>query len=76
MPARVRALSPGYQLRSRALRKGVFGGHRGWLVIGAIVWAPRVMRKLLGRNPEYVATVRMDPATGMQAVTIPRRSKR
>ncbi len=59
--ARSRLLSPTVALRRNALYKGLLGGQRGWLAIGAVVWAPRLLKKALGRTEQVVATERLEP---------------
>jgi hypothetical protein len=60
-------LSPTAFLRRGALYKGVFGGSRGWMVVGAALWGPRLLRRTLGRKEEILATERL---VGGQAVRI------
>lgn len=67
MARRPRALSPTAALRRNALYKGLLGGRRGWMAIGAVVWAPRLLKKALGRTEQVVATERLEPG---QAVRI------
>ena len=54
-----RLLSPTALLRRNALYKGVFGGSRGWVVVGAFMWGPRVCRRLFGKTEEIVAIERL-----------------
>jgi hypothetical protein len=49
------------------------------LAIGAVLWAPRVVKRLLGRNEEVLATETLKPGQGIVLQTIPpvtRRQKR
>lgn len=43
-------------VRRNALKKGLFGGNRVWLGIGAFVWGRKFVKKTFGRNEEYVTT--------------------
>ena len=52
-------LSPTAFLRRSALYKGVFGGQRGWMVVGAILWGPKLMKRFLGKNEEVLATEKL-----------------
>ncbi|MDO8362323.1 MAG: hypothetical protein Q7V88_05465 [Actinomycetota bacterium] len=52
-------LSPTAFLRRGALYKGVFGGQRGWMVVGAFLWGPRMLKRFLGKNEEVIATEKL-----------------
>ena len=52
-------LSPTALLRRSALYKGFFGGSRGWMAIGVVLWGPRLARKYFGKHPEIVAIERL-----------------
>ena len=73
-----RALSPTAALRRNALYKGLFGGSRGWMAVGALVWGPRLMKKALGRNEQVVATERLEPGQVLriEAIKQPSRDER
>ena len=59
--ARSSALSPIAALRRNALYKGLLGGSRGWLAVGAFVWGPRLLKKALGRTEHVVAKEVLQP---------------
>lgn len=59
MPRRPGLLSPTAFLRRGALYKGVFGGSRGWMVIGAALWGPRLVKRVLGRSEEVLAVEKL-----------------
>ena len=46
-------------LRRSALAKGVFGGSRGWLAVGALLWGPRLLKRLIGKHEETIATEKL-----------------
>jgi hypothetical protein len=75
---RTRLLSPTANLRRNAIYKGVLGGSRGWMAIGAVVWGPRLMKKALGRSEQIVATERLEPgqALRLEAIKPQTRSER
>ena len=52
MARSTRAFSPTAALRRNALYKGLFGGSRGWLAVGAVVWGPRLMKTSARSNRE------------------------
>lgn len=78
MPRRPRLLSPTASLRRNALYKGLLGGRRGWMAVGAVVWGPRLMKKALGRTEQVVATERLEPgqALRIEAIKQPSRDER
>ena len=59
-------LSPSAVLRQRSLQRGLFGGHRGWMAVGVLMWTPRLLRRLMGRNEELIATERLRPGQSIQ----------
>ncbi|MBI4884204.1 MAG: hypothetical protein HY826_09140 [Actinobacteria bacterium] len=59
-------LSPSLYLRQRSLHKGLFGGHRGWMVVGVMVWGPRLVKRFLGRQEQLIATERLLPGQSIQ----------
>jgi hypothetical protein len=54
-------LSPTALLRRSSLYKGFLGGSRGWMAVGAVMWTPRLLKRLFGRNEEVVATEVLKP---------------
>ena len=52
-----RILKPVRLIKRRALMKGVFGGDRTWLMLGAVVWLGGRVKALFGfGDPEPVYT--------------------
>lgn len=78
MARSTRALSPFAALRRNALYKGLFGGSRGWLAVGAFVWGPRLLKRALGRNEEIVAKEVLKPGQSLylEAIAPPTRAQR
>jgi hypothetical protein len=70
--ARTRLLSPTVALRRNAIYKGLLGGQRSWMVIGAFVWAPRLLKRALGRTEKIVATERLEPGQALRIEAIKR----
>jgi len=60
-----RLTSLGTYLRAGSIRKGLIGGSSGWMLIGALVWVPRLLRRVLGRRPEVIATERVEAGQGL-----------
>jgi hypothetical protein len=71
MAARARILSPTVALRRNAIFKGLLGGSRGWMAVGAIVWAPRFYKRVMGRVPEFVAKEVLQPGQTVCIEAIP-----
>jgi hypothetical protein len=70
-----RALSPAAALRRNALYKGVLGGSRGWLAVGAFMWGPRLMKRVLGRTEKVVATEVLKPGQALYIEAIPQETR-
>ena len=43
------------------MTKGLLGGSRGWMAIGAVVWIPRLLKRLLGQDQKVIATEVLQP---------------
>lgn len=70
MARRTGALSPFAALRRNALYKGLLGGQRGWMAVGAVVWGGRFVRKAFGRSEKVVATEVLRPGQVLQLEAI------
>ena len=75
MARSTRAFSPTAALRRNALYKGLLGGSRGWLAVGAFVWAPRLMKRALGRTEKVVATEVLKPGQAIYIEAIPQETR-
>ncbi len=62
--------APSAVLRQRSLQRGLLGGHRGWMAVGVLVWAPRVLKRRAGRNEELIATERLLPGQSIQLTAL------
>ena len=51
----------------RGLTDGVFGGRRQWLVLGAVVWLARLLKRIVSRSVEVVSIEKLEPG---QSVTV------
>ena len=71
-------LSPLSMLKRKAIRRGLMGGSNGWLLVGVVMYLPRVARKLFGRPERVVATERLRPGqfVRIDAVPPPTRAER
>jgi hypothetical protein len=68
-------LNPFNLWRRNAIYKGVFGGDRTWLVIGAVVWGPRIVKRVLGRNEDIVATEKLLPGVALRIAPLPQQTR-
>ena len=75
MARSTRAFSPTAALRRNALYKGLFGGSRGWLAVGTIVWGPRLMKRALGRTEKVVAIEVLKPGQALYLEAIPQQTR-
>jgi hypothetical protein len=57
-------------LRTKAVRKGLIGGSRGWMVVGVVVYGWKALRWLSARNPELVSVERIEPGQTVQITTV------
>ena len=55
-------------LRTRGLQRGVFGSSRGWLGVWVALTLARQVNKRLGREPELVDRVVLQPGQAVQVV--------
>lgn len=71
-------LSPSYLIRRNAIYKGMFGGQRGWLALGGLIWGTRFIKKTLGRSEEHAATEVLQPGqfVTIRAIPTPTRKER
>ncbi len=71
-------LSPTIYLRQSALYKGVLGGSRGWMAVGAVLWAPKLIKRFLGKNEEIIATEKLvaGQSLRLEAIGPPTRKQR
>ena len=71
-------LSPTVLLRRNALYKGVFGGSKGWMAVGAVLWGPKLFKRFLGKNEEIITTEKLVAGQWLQleAISPPSRRQR
>lgn len=56
-----RLLRPTAILRRNAIYRGLLGGSRGWLAIGAVLLGGRALKRAAGSVPEDLGTERLEP---------------
>jgi hypothetical protein len=45
------------------------------LMVGAFVWGPRLLKRLMGRNEEIVATEKLTPGMSIRITPLPQRTR-
>ncbi len=71
-------LSASVLIRRNGLYKGLLGGSRGWLILGALFYGGRTLRSTLGRSEELAATEVLEPGqfVTIRAIAPPTRKQR
>ena len=59
MARRRRALSPVLLIRSRAISRGIFGSDPFWRAVAIIIFGRRLLKRIAGKNEEYLGTERL-----------------
>jgi hypothetical protein len=59
MPLLPYAYRPSVVIRSKALRRGVFGPSTMWKVIAALVFGRSTLKKIFGRNEEVLEVAKL-----------------
>ena len=54
-------LRPSYYIRRASINKGLFGDDRFWRTVFILMTGRRVLRKLMGSEPETVAIEKLKP---------------
>ena len=54
-------LRPGYYIRRASINKGLFGDDRFWRTVFILMTGRRVLRKVMGSDPETVAIEKLKP---------------
>ena len=55
-------------LRNRSLTRGVLGGHRFWLIIGAVVWGLRAIKWAWPKEESVVYRTVLQPGETLEIV--------
>ena len=55
-------------MRQNALSKGFYGGRKGWLFVGILLWAPRVAKRMFGRTEETLTLEKLAPGQTVESV--------
>jgi hypothetical protein len=78
MATRRRALSPSVLIQRRALQRGVFGSNPLWRAVAVVVFGSRFLRKVFGKNPEFLGTEKLKAGQLLQieAIAPPTRRER
>jgi hypothetical protein len=63
-------------LRRNALYKGLFGGSRGWLAVGAVMFGGRLLRRVAGKTEEVLTVEKLQPGQAIRIEAIPPDTRR
>ena len=70
MASRRRALSPSVVIRSRAVSRGILGSSPFWRAVAVVVFGRRLLKRLIGKNVEYLGTERLTAGQRVQIEAI------
>jgi hypothetical protein len=70
MAARKSAMSPSVLIRRRALQRGVFGSSALWRAVAVVVFGSQFLKKVFGKNPEYLGTETLKAGQFLQITAI------
>jgi hypothetical protein len=76
MAIRRRALSPSMLVRSRAISRGIFGPSRFWRVVAVVMFGRRFLKRLFGKNADYLATEKLTAGQLVQIEAIAPQNRR
>jgi len=63
-------------VRRKSIRKGLFGGNRFWMIVGAAAWAFRFARRLASKDETVISTESLKPGEILIIETSERPSRR
>jgi hypothetical protein len=69
-------LRPSVILRRNALYKGLFGGSRAWLAVGAVIWGRGTLKKVFGKHEEVLTTEKLRKRQFVRIDTVPPPTRR
>ena len=49
----------------------MFGGNRGWMAVGAVLWGPRLFRKVFGKQEQVIAIEKLTAGQYVSVESIP-----
>ena len=71
-----RLLKPSVVLRRNALYRGLLGGSRGWLAVGALIWGRGLLRRALGKQEQVLTVEKLTKGQGLRINAIGPTSRR
>ncbi len=72
---RTRVFAPATYLRRNAVRKGLLGGNKSWMVLMVFLYAPRLTRRAFGRQEVLVAREKLDRGQSIRVEALPQLNK-
>lgn len=61
-----RLLKPSVLLRRNALYKGLLGGNRGWLAVGALIWGRGIIKRTFGKQEQVLTVEKLTKGQGLR----------
>ncbi len=61
-----RLLKPSVLLRRNALYRGLLGGSRGWLAVGAVIWGRGLLKRMAGKQEEVLTVEKLKAGQGLR----------
>ena len=62
-------LRPGFVVRRRAMRQGVLGPSTFWKIVAVVVFGRSTLKRIFGKTPEHLGTVRLGPDKFLHIIT-------
>ena len=61
-----RLLKPSALLRRNALYRGLLGGSRAWLAVGALIWGRGMLKRVIGKQEQVLLVEKLVPGQAMR----------
>lgn len=74
-PRAPRVFAPMTYLRRNAVRKGLLGGNKSWMVLMVFLYAPRLTRRAFGRHEVVVAREKLERGQFVRVEALPQLNK-
>lgn len=62
-------MRPGFVIRRKAMRRGLLGPSTFWKVVALGVFGRSTLKRVFGRQPEYIAKERIKPDAFLNVIT-------
>jgi hypothetical protein len=62
-------LRPAFVIRRRAMRQGLLGPSTFWKVVAVVVFGRSTLKRIFGKTPEHIETVKLGPDRFLSIIT-------